>query len=164
MCDYSLCGLPTRLAVEGEELVVHRFQSGSIGLASAVELHPPKHPGACLAATSIWDRVKKILDSVVNPPCGTVVCIPPGARMLLRAVPSDLQRKWNIAEEEGAVFVQTSAEPHTYRDAICFRHGPPVSFQNLRQGMRVQILSLGGGSEDRDHEIIQPRYNPAGVL
>ena len=24
MCDYSLCGIPNRLAVEGEELVVHR--------------------------------------------------------------------------------------------------------------------------------------------
>jgi len=25
MCDYSLAGIPNRLAVEGEQLVVHRF-------------------------------------------------------------------------------------------------------------------------------------------
>ena len=34
MCDYSLAGIPNRLAVEGEELAVHRFPTGSIGLAS----------------------------------------------------------------------------------------------------------------------------------
>ena len=32
MCDYSLATLQTRLAVEGEELVVYRFPTGSIGL------------------------------------------------------------------------------------------------------------------------------------
>ena len=35
MCDYSLAGLRTRLAVEGEELVVYRFPTGSIGLTSS---------------------------------------------------------------------------------------------------------------------------------
>jgi hypothetical protein len=32
MCDYSLAGVPNRLAVEGEQLVVHRFPTGSVGL------------------------------------------------------------------------------------------------------------------------------------
>jgi hypothetical protein len=34
MCDYSLAHYPNRLAVEGEQLVVHRFSSGTVGLAS----------------------------------------------------------------------------------------------------------------------------------
>jgi hypothetical protein len=34
MCDYSLAHYPNRLAVEGEQLVVHRFSSGTLGLAS----------------------------------------------------------------------------------------------------------------------------------
>ena len=38
MCDYSLCGIPNRLAVEGEALVVHRFLTGSMGLASRADL------------------------------------------------------------------------------------------------------------------------------
>jgi len=38
MCDYSLQGLPNRLAIEGEELVVHRFTTGAIGLAARKEL------------------------------------------------------------------------------------------------------------------------------
>jgi hypothetical protein len=35
MCDYSLAGVPNRLAVEGEELQVHRFPTGALGLTSA---------------------------------------------------------------------------------------------------------------------------------
>src|SRR3954454_7268757 len=38
MCDYSLHGLPNRLAVEGEELVTHRFSTGSMGLASMADV------------------------------------------------------------------------------------------------------------------------------
>src|ERR1035438_785449 len=38
MCDYSLYEFPNRLAREGEELVTYRFPSGSMGLASPVEL------------------------------------------------------------------------------------------------------------------------------
>jgi hypothetical protein len=38
MCDYSLMGLPTRLAAEREELVVRRFSTGTIGLTSPSDL------------------------------------------------------------------------------------------------------------------------------
>jgi hypothetical protein len=33
MCDYSLAHFPNRLAAEGEQLVVHRFDTFVIGLA-----------------------------------------------------------------------------------------------------------------------------------
>jgi len=35
MCDYSLMGVPNRLAQQGEYLVTHRFRTGSLGLAPA---------------------------------------------------------------------------------------------------------------------------------
>ena len=38
MCDYSLMNVPNRLAQEGEELVAHRFPTGSLGLASPCDL------------------------------------------------------------------------------------------------------------------------------
>jgi hypothetical protein len=38
MCDYSLMAIPNRLAVSGEELIVHRFEAGSVSLASALKL------------------------------------------------------------------------------------------------------------------------------
>jgi hypothetical protein len=33
MCDCALMGVPNRIAVEGEQLVVHRFRNGLLGLA-----------------------------------------------------------------------------------------------------------------------------------
>ena len=41
MCDYSLMAIPNRLAEEGEDLVAHRFPTGSVGLASPRDLHMP---------------------------------------------------------------------------------------------------------------------------
>jgi hypothetical protein len=35
MCDYSLAHFLNRLAVEGEELVVHRFDTYALGLVPA---------------------------------------------------------------------------------------------------------------------------------
>ena len=38
MCDYSLMGVPNRLAREAEKLTVHRFPTGTLGLASPTDL------------------------------------------------------------------------------------------------------------------------------
>jgi len=53
MCDYSLACFPNRLAVEGEQLVVHRFQTGALGLASPCPdlkqiLFPSSTPAVCV--------------------------------------------------------------------------------------------------------------------
>jgi hypothetical protein len=49
-----------------------------------------------------------------------------------------------MGEEESVIFVQTSAEVNTYRDALHFRNGREVLLQNLTEGMRVKVVSLGG--------------------
>ena len=38
MCDYSLAGIPNRLAVEGEELMVFRFSTGALGYQNKFRL------------------------------------------------------------------------------------------------------------------------------
>ena len=49
MCDYSLMAVPNRLAQEGEDLVTHRFPTGSLGLASPNGFGRHALPGlACL--------------------------------------------------------------------------------------------------------------------
>ncbi len=40
MCDYSLMRFPNRLAVVGEDLVVHRFPANSLGLVLPANLIP----------------------------------------------------------------------------------------------------------------------------
>jgi hypothetical protein len=77
MCDYSLMAIPNRLAVSGEELIVHRFEAGSVGLASAFDIRKRQE---CRRVQShgFWPKLKQLF----NPPDAPVipaVCIPPGA-------------------------------------------------------------------------------------
>jgi hypothetical protein len=54
MCDYSLHGIKNRLANEGEQLFIHKFHSGSKGLASVTDLRNLKKP----AGAGVWARLK----------------------------------------------------------------------------------------------------------
>ena len=120
MCDYSLAHFPNRLAVEGEQLVVHLFPGGSRGLASP-------------------DRDLKELASRCST---TAVCVPPGARLLLRGIPKPLQDQLAVGEIEAATFVEQSAEAFRYRDAVRFSNGREILLQGFPSGLRVEVLSL----------------------
>jgi len=106
MCDYSLAGIPSRLAVEGEQLVVHRFSTGSLGLASP-----------CPSQSRWWSAKQT-----------PAVCIPPGARLLLRDIPEDLQQQFGVGLTEEVAFAQLSATPYQFRDAVRFKQRPRDSF------------------------------------
>ncbi len=145
MCDYSLCGIPNRLAAEGEELVVHKFPTGSMGLASPADL-PSKAPKAVPKQT-FWQALKSFFEPVRQPATAPAVCIPPGAHLILKDIPVDLQRQCHVSAEEGVVFTQLSADVNSYRDAIRFSNGYQLRLQDLREGMRVEVLSLAGAYE-----------------
>ena len=118
MCDYSLTGIPNRLAVEGEELVVHRFRTGSLGLASP-----------CPSVSRWWSGTP-------------AVCVPPGARLMLLDVPKRLRHDLAVGPIEDVTFVQLSATPYQFRDAFRFQNGRAVRLQELSEGMPVQVLKL----------------------
>lgn len=120
MCDYSLAGIPNRLAVEGEELVVHRFSTGSIGLASPC------------ASPSRWWSGKQT----------PAVCVPPGARLILHEIPERLQHDLVVGPIEEVTFVQLTATPYQYRDAVRFTNGRVIRLQGLTEGMRVGVLKM----------------------
>jgi hypothetical protein len=143
MCDYSLGGLPNRLAMQGEELIVHRFRTHSIGLASPADLEP-KAGEASSCDHSLWEQIKNFFAPAFDCPNARAVCVPPGASLIVKGIPPERQRKWNVAEEENVLFVQTSAEVNTYRDAFCFGNGHQVLLQDLSEGMQVRVVSLGG--------------------
>jgi len=142
MCDYSLGGVPNRLAAEGDELIVHRFPTSSMGLAPAAQLRT--ETGVTTCDQSLWRRIESFLALPRFCPGIEAVCVPPGASLILKNIPCDLQRKWDIGEEETVLFTQKSAEFKTHRDAICFRNGRQVSLQHLRAGLLVKVVSLGG--------------------
>jgi hypothetical protein len=75
MCDYSLMMVPNRLAIEGEELVAHRFQNGSTGMVSCFDFDR----WATRRSKSFWQRLKEGFSPDREPM--PVVCIPPGARL-----------------------------------------------------------------------------------
>jgi hypothetical protein len=142
MCDYSLCGLPTRLAAEGERLVVHRFPTGSMGLVSPRELSTESTPKPA-SERSIWQRVGHVFESpAFQAQRAPVVCMPPGASLVLKDISPELQRRYGIEREEPVTFVQTSAMVNSYRDAVQFRNGQQVLLQNLPEGLQVDVLSL----------------------
>ncbi len=140
MCDYSLCGIPNRLAVEGEQLVVHRFCTGSMGLASPKDLEV--QVAKAETKTTFWQRFKDFFEPTRQASFVPAVCIPPGAQLIVKDLPPDLQRQWRVAEREAVTFTQISADANSYRDAIRFRNGYEIRLQDLREGMRVEVIML----------------------
>jgi hypothetical protein len=138
MCDYSLMALPNRLAVSGEELVSHKFETGAMGLISSAE-------GKLIDEASKPKGLVQRLRWLLNPPhiqqC-TAVCVPPGACLSVRDISSQLQREIGLqGETQEVLFTQTGAGIG-FRDALHFSNGRDVSLQRLSEGQRVRILSL----------------------
>jgi hypothetical protein len=144
MCDYSLHTFPNRLATDGEELVVHRFAAGSLGLASPADLAPVVSASGPANFWS-WSRVKQWFrgqssawDAQNRVPA---VCVPPGARLIVRDIPKSLQRELCVGEIEEVEFVETTTQVNTYRDAVRFHNCRQILLQELREGQRVRVVS-----------------------
>ncbi|HEY7339200.1 MAG TPA: hypothetical protein VH639_30205 [Bryobacteraceae bacterium] len=142
MCDYSLAAMQTRLAVEGEELSVYRFPSGSLGLTSPAELERCKPE---LRGWRSWFNPRQA-------PCA--VCIPPGARLLLFDIPKRLQQQRGLGPSEQVTFIQTNATPGRHRDGVRFRNNQEILLQHLAEGQRVVVLSLASSEDNAPPEQV----------
>ena len=132
MCDYSLHGIPNRLAKEGEILVVHRFYSGSKGLTS------PEYLKAIEEGTGWMAILKKLFAA----PRDCAVCIPDGAQLTLHGLSQSLQERHGLSATEEVTFRQLSANAETYRDAVEFRNGVKLRVQDLEDGQSVEVVAL----------------------
>jgi hypothetical protein len=136
-------GVPNRMAVEGEQLVVHRFRTGSLGLAAPDSTNLPiRRPH------SFWVRLKLFLapaqrDSV------RAVCMPPGAQLVVEDIPEQLHLAIGVGEIELATFTRIKA-PGTYRDAVRFKNGHAVRLQELREGQRMWVMNLSPRAESSE--------------
>ena len=142
MCDYSLAGLRTRLAVEGEELVVYRFPTGSLGLTSPAELEAHRK--------EFYDWQRRFDPREV--PCA--VCIPPGARLLLRDIPDHVQKHLGVGVEESVVFTQRSGEVGRHRDGFRFPNGQEILLQRLVERQRAAVLSLSSALPEEETDAV----------
>lgn len=144
MCDYSLMSIPNRLAVAGEDLVIHRFGEGTMGMASALDLYMRQERRQA-ARRRFWTRVKEFFSAqeVIS-----AVCIPPGARLIVRDIPANLQFGCSLRGDfEEAVFTQLTAAVNTFRDAIRFNNGSEVLLNRFAEGQRVRVLDVSSGEE-----------------
>jgi hypothetical protein len=138
MCDYSLHAVNNRLAVEGEQLIVNKFRTGSKGLASVADMKAIQPRNLIelvrdkLRPERFWDRKKKV----------PAVCIPPGAKLYIEGIPKALQEQFDVGEAEEVTFAQVTAEPFRYRDAFRFENGEEVLIQKFPDGVRVEVLSI----------------------
>jgi hypothetical protein len=152
MCDYSLMAVPNRLAQENEDLVAHRFPTGSLGLACPADLKRAAAPAPAVRKT-FWTMMKEFF----NPPKAEpvpAVCIPPGARLRLQDIPARLQDELGVGPVEDVTFTQISAAVNSYRDAVRFSNGRQIRLQELREGQRVRVLDLSM-AEDLDLEKLR---------
>lgn len=140
MCDYSLACIPNRLAREGEDLVSHRFKTGTMGLASQADLEakPRSDPAG---PRTFWSVVKRILVPTESESV-TAVCIPPGATLLLCDIPEALQKEAGVGRVERVMFTQVTAALNSYRDAVRFPNGWELLLQRLHEGQRLHVLAL----------------------
>jgi hypothetical protein len=143
MCDYSLYEFPNRLAKEGEELITYRFPSGSMGLASPVEL---VNAQTTPSGTGFWGAVRRPFELSQYRPSDRssvcAICVPPGARVMLKDISVEMQRDLGLCPEEGGKFIETSIEVLRHRDAILLANGLVIPMQRLHERQRVQVVSL----------------------
>jgi hypothetical protein len=158
MCDYSLQGLPNRLAVEGEELVTHRFPTGSVGLASpadvAAERRPQLEP---VVRRSWWAALKSWLAPACEVAQSPAVCIPPGTQLLMSRIPESMRREFALNAVEDVTFTQLTAEAFQYRDAIRFANGRQLVLQSFREGICFGVLSLAPSEPETVSELRESR-------
>ncbi len=146
MCDYSLHGITNRLAREGEVLTIYRFSTGSKGLSS-----PPQLNAAIKSGRLISFITSKL--TLASEECA--VCIPDGARLVLKGIPDSYQQAYGLAETEQVTFRQLSAEALEYRDAVEFHNGRRLRLQQLEVGQMVEVISLPSMEETAETEQIR---------
>jgi hypothetical protein len=145
MCDYSLMCIPNRLGREGEDLVVHRFPTGSLGFASPLDLTHVASPAQAQHG-GFWATLRTFF----SPPRHAdvpAVCIPPGARLRLDGIPKRIQLDLDVKPSEEITFTQLTASVNTYRDAVRFRNGYQIRLQDLSEGVRAKVVDLSLAEE-----------------
>ena len=162
MCDYSLMEIPSRLAVVGEELITHRFSTGSMGMASLPDVLKLHEMQAAQSKLSVWEALKKWLfgPEIRDQVCA--VCIAPGTVLEMSRIPEGEQRQFALRSLEEVTFTQLTAEPFHYRDAIRFRNGRHVMLHRLQEGILFKVQREGADTSSRVVEM-QERAIPAGI-
>jgi hypothetical protein len=150
VCDYSLMGIPNRLAKSGEDLAVYKFQTGSLGFASRSDLGSGRATNG--AREGFWSALWKSLFTPPKPNRVPAVCVPPGARLLLQDISVRLQYELEIGSVEEVSFTELTAMSNSYRDAVVFKNGRHVLLQRLEEGQRAKVLAVSSADAKQPYQ------------
>lgn len=175
---FSLMKLSNRLALEGEELVAHKFRNGSMGLVSRSDFESwwtrsdTSQTGASLTAVqprrNFWESLKDSLLAFlmyygllgIGTSCsepGPVVAIPSEALVRVFGISDDLQRLHHLRSTEDALFTKCAPPVDFCREALYFGNGVMVPLQRLHEGQRIKVLRRSWA------ESIEPSPQPVYV-
>ena len=158
--DLSLIKLCNRLAVEGEELVAHRFSNHAVRMVSQTAYCRWKTAVKSAAKDSedtgrsagLWQSIKAhcvelltyygFLDTASRSRSepGPVIGIPSEALLRVYGISQELQDQFGLQAAEDALFTELTAPACRRCDAICFGNGVTISLQLLCEGQRVKVI------------------------
>jgi hypothetical protein len=126
---------------------------GSMGLASLADIQYAQQPEEQPRSTKFTEKLKRWLFPPAPRQC-PAVCVPPGARLLVRDIPDKLQKTLRLESGvQEVVFTQIGAAG--FRDAIRFSNGAELLLQRLAEGQRVRILALSSEDDVREPSELQ---------
>jgi len=144
MNDDSLYEPRNRLALEGEQLVLHSVSNGTMDLVSVADF---RYCDLTLRQPRKRTFVQRILHSFESVADAshpvTTVFVPSGAYLILKGIPTSLQQRYGLEEEEGAVFLRCDSRDGTGGE-LRFNNGALVQLQELGIGQLMEVLSLAG--------------------
>ena len=143
MPDFSLQEAPRRVAVAGEILVTYRFRSGSIGLASPLEMAAKGVRCKIGSRRSWWSAWRFRMERRRRPDHSAAVRVPRGTRLRVKSVPAEIRREFGVEPTEDVNCVPLRAESGCDRDAIRFRNGRHVLLQRFGEGVWFEVLADG---------------------
>jgi len=68
-------------------------------------------------------------------------------------IPNHLQQQFGVGTTEEVTFVQLSATPYQYRDAVRFNDGRQIRLQELSEGLRVRVLDVSSPGESSSEPV-----------
>jgi hypothetical protein len=148
MCDYSLAAIQSRLAEEGEDLVVHTFSTGTRGFTSLSGWRKSGNSAKSLSRSGLWSRLRRSFLTSGDLTTIPAVCLPQGTRLRLQNIPAHLQKKLNVGPVEDVVFTEIAAPVDGYRDALQFPNINHILLQELEDGQRATVLDVATSEDD----------------
>jgi hypothetical protein len=139
----SRMNVTNRTALEGEELVAHKFRSGLIRMVSQSDYSRWKLSSQAGASNGtlarvFWSIVNVFLRSRCDP--SPVIAVPEDALLRVYGICPAMQREHQLNATEDALFVEITLLLGRRRDALCFGNGVVIPLQALPEGQRVRVL------------------------